>query len=249
METLKVTLGLPIKEDRFGKPDEVMRAVRVGIDNMHNYTVDYFAKKGIDFKLYEVKSASGDPVESRTRIVDHMVGSHIFFLDADSYPDPNCLVKLLEADKDFIGAPMIQQGYPHFTNMFTRVHGANYNSWRVGREFNEPDVIMGKIKECDAHGFGGVLLRREVFDEIRPPWFNRISHPYFSAINYGHDVSFSIRAKEAGIQIFTHFGAKVRHASVAYLWLDPHMEAFTMDPALANTELSDSLIEKEVYLA
>lgn len=249
METLKVTLGLPIKEDRFGKPAEVMRAVRTAIDMMHNHTVEHFKKKDIDFKLYELKSESGDPVETRARIVDHMMGSHIFFLDADSMPEHDVLVKLLEADKDFVAAPMVQQGYPHLLNVFTKMHGENYMSWRFKRDFDEIDVLQGRVKECDAHGFGAVLLRREVFDEIRPPWFNRLSHLHFPVINYGHDVSFCIRAKEAGLQIFTHFGAVVRHATVSYIGLNQHIEAFTLDPQLQNTSMVDSLIEKEVYLA
>lgn len=249
MPELKVTLALPVKEERFGKPAEVMRQVREGIQVMHEYTVGYYKSKGIDFKLYEMMSESGDPVETRARLVDRMMGSHIFFLDSDSRPDKDCLVRLLEADKDFVAAPMVQQGYPHLTNVFTKVHGENFEAWRIGRHFHEPDVLMGKIMECDAHGFGGVLLKREVFDDIRPPWFNRIAHFIFPVKNYGHDISFCIRAKEAGIPIFTHFGAKVRHATVSYLWLDNHIEAFQMDPNLQNTHMVDKLIEDEVYLA
>lgn len=249
MTELKVTLGLPIKEDRFGKPAQVMRQVREGIDVMHEYTFDYYKRKGIDFKMFEMMSESGDPVESRCRIIDHMTGSHIFFLDADSRPDQDCLVKLLEADKDFVAAPMVVQSYPHFTNVFKKVHGENYQTWRFGKEFKHEDVLSGAIMECDAHGFGGVLLRREVFDDIRPPWFNRIAHYLFPVKNYGHDLSFCIRAREAGIQIFTHFGAKVRHATVSYLWLDNHIEAHTFDPNLINTQVVDKLLEDEVYLA
>ena len=51
MPELKVTLALPVKEERFGKPAEVMRQVREGIQVMHEYTVGYYKSKGIDFKL------------------------------------------------------------------------------------------------------------------------------------------------------------------------------------------------------
>jgi GT2 family glycosyltransferase len=113
--------------------------------------------------------------------------------------------------------------------VFKRTLGENYQPMRLGKDFHIDVPIKGEIIECDAHGFGITLLKREVFDEIEPPFFERLPHPCFPTIMYGHDVSFSVRAKMAGLKIYSHFGAKVKHACVGWLDYNHHFDVLMGD--------------------
>lgn len=237
---IQVTIGLPIKEERFGKPAEVMRDVRTAIELMHDYTIGHFdpdwrgegpSKK---IQVYEMFAESGDPVKSRDKLVNNMRGNYLMMLDADTMPEQDVLVKLLEADKPIISVPMVSPTYPHFMAVFReRGDTGDFQPWQLGVDYTREDVLEGRIKECDAHGVP-VLMRREVFDDIPPPWFSRMQHKVWPCLTYGHDISFCLRAREAGHKIYTHFGAIVRHAGVAWHDYSAHLQAYDNDPDLRD---------------
>ena len=61
--------------------------------------------------------------------------------------------------------------------------------------------------ECDAVGFGAMLMRRDVLDRVPEPWFT---------IDYkaGEDIAFCVRAKQQGIKIHCDGQYKLGHVGV-----------------------------------
>ena len=239
---IQLTIGLPVKEERFGKPAETMRDVRSAIEIMHEYTVRYYdpewdgASRSNKVIIYEEIAESGDPVKARERLVNNMRGSYLLMLDADTMPDQDTLVKLLEADKDIISCPMVTTVYPNFLNVFRqRGDTWDFQPWVLDDDYTRADVLNGRIMECDAHGFGMILFKREVFDNVPPPWFSRMQHKIWPCMTYGHDVSFSIRAREAGLKIYTPLGTAVKHATVGWLDYSAHLQAIDNDEMLRRS--------------
>lgn len=62
-----------------------------------------------------------------------------------------------------------------------------------------------KIVECDAVGFGGVLIKTSILRSMKPPYF-------FSTTGSGEDIYFCMKARqEAGARIFMDTRIKLGH--------------------------------------
>jgi len=65
-------------------------------------------------------------------------------------------------------------------------------------------VAPERLFECDAVGFGAMLMRRDVLDRVPQPWFT---------IDWksGEDIAFCVKAKEHGVQIYCDGRYKLGH--------------------------------------
>lgn len=123
--------------------------------------------------------------------------THLFFLDSDTVPPPDCIPRLLALDKDVAAGmtPIIAGGSRHAWNV--AIEGEQW----LGRQDPLPEGPFPV-----AHMGGTTLLiRRAVLEAVGYPWFKFDYQPMGSGvelISRGEDVFFCDRVHECGFEIW-----------------------------------------------
>jgi len=116
---------------------------------------------------------------------------YLLFLDSDMVMPPDLIERLLEHDKNIVGALAFQRNYPHKPTLLKLVQEpADYM----------PDEIKGELQETDATGCACLLIKTSVFNKIDHPWFDFSVYKQGQAV--GEDIGFCQKAKEAGFKIY-----------------------------------------------
>lgn len=135
--------------------------------------------------------AEGSTASCRNRLVLGAMeaeASHILFVDADNVFPPNGLVRLLQRDKDIVGATYSRRAPPYIV----------LGGWE------QPIDGLAKAKSMPA---GFLLIKTEVFGKIEPPWFadtfdwSRRSPENVVGL-VSDDVYFGHKAEAAGISSY-----------------------------------------------
>lgn len=159
-------------------------------------------------------AASDSPRLGRDKIVQYARyrlphPTHILFIDSDVIPRSNTLKKLLSRNKDIIAGvcPMMQRD-----TIF----------WNVTRKkpdkiFEGLDTLPDNPFKAEAFGFGIVLVKYEVFEVLKWPYWEDHFKPGVRC--RGEDMDFCDKAKAAGFD----------------LWVDPQVKCdhFRVTPLLA----------------
>jgi len=156
------------------------------------------------------------------------VGAEWFlWLDSDQVMPDGALWRLLSWEKKFVAACVFQKGYesktlPVFYKKsleaedegayrvcFDAVLRYHYKHTHIAPMQPEGIILpaQGALLELDACGFGCVLIHREVFEKIEPPWFMWDKS--------SEDLFFCRKAKEAGFEIYGDMGCVVGHQQQA----------------------------------
>jgi hypothetical protein len=130
--------------------------------------------------------------------------SHIFFVDDDVILPPNTLIQLLKPDVDIISANMLYRCPPFNAYMYKQTDEKGRTSVLE---------LQGRgITTCDSIGFGAVLIKTKLFEQLEEPYF---------ALNdtiKTDDLFFSWKLKQLGIPIFYHLEVLVGHVSEAVVY-------------------------------
>jgi hypothetical protein len=70
------------------------------------------------------------------------------------------------------------------------------------------------VFEVDAAGGAGMLIRREVLDELGDPWFYSTFDDKGRRTNLNEDVLFCMRAREAGFRLFATADCTMGHLGI-----------------------------------
>lgn len=122
---------------------------------------------------------------------------YIVWLDADQVYPGETLVKLvghLENGYEVVGGvtPFKNDGEPMVWS-----EDEPTGLWRRERMF-----LTGRgMVQVEAMGFGGVAIRRDVFERVGKPYFKRLANKTGERL-LGEDLSFFKRCKEAGIKVW-----------------------------------------------
>lgn len=168
---------------------------------------------------------------------------YIFFVDDDNPVPHDTLLKMLHADKDIVGAPIISRTAPYNGNhvlcAFYREQlndiSEDVSIYKPIEKFND----SGSLHRVDAIGTGCLLIKRKVFETVydqykgNPFEFTRIqlSRPIIYegkeifSIEYGEDVAFSMRAASLGFQIWLDDSIRPYHLG--------ENERFTWSPSVS----------------
>lgn len=189
--------------------------VFIAIPAMESIPVD-FANSLAQLKLmgettinYSVGSLVYD---SRNKLAQDAIdqnADYVLWLDSDMVFDPTLLERLMEdiQDKDFVSA-LYYLRKPPFKPVI-------YKTIRLGIFANEgvtvgyDDYPEDELFEIDGCGFGAVLLRTEMMKEI----LKRERFLFSPILGYGEDISFCIRAKRAGYQMWCDSKLKIGHVA------------------------------------
>lgn len=136
---------------------------------------------------------------------------YIFMYDDDMILPIDALEQLLfdveeNPHIDIVAPLAFMRNPPHYAVIYTTTEGYD-------QESHQPYFINEFVKnypkdtliECDAVGFGAVLIDMNIVSKMNPPYF-------FSTTGTGEDVYFCIKAKqEADARIFTDTRVKLGH--------------------------------------
>lgn len=121
------------------------------------------------------------------------------FVDSDITASIDDVVKLIEHDKDIIGAPYLHHSKKKF------------NVWDLTSDGGLAVPIDGEgLCEVDGIGTGFLLIKREAFERIPegPEWFY---HPKVNGKVLCEDIHFCLCAKKAGLEVWCDFDITINH--------------------------------------
>jgi hypothetical protein len=135
----------------------------------------------------------------------------MIWADNDITFTPNDVFNLLES-KEMITAGI----YRMINNQLSAG-----SDWRADKYLTkeELDIANGHLIEVEFTGFGLIAIKKGVFEKLSFPWFDPFKTPYAGGSEYfaTDDVSFCIKAKEAGFKIFIDPRVRVLHEKTVVL--------------------------------
>jgi len=132
----------------------------------------------------------------------HPEVTHIFFLDADTLPPKDTILKLLAHDKDIVAGayPLMGQGKKCWNMSISEEMPQSLVEYK--------DLPAGLFK-ATAIGGSTVLIKREVFERMEFPWFKTICERGIT--HMGHDFYFANKARKLGYEIWVDPTIKCNH--------------------------------------
>lgn len=200
---------------------KVLVGMPCGSGNMPAYVVDGLFKlnRPCPTSLLIIERQAVDA--ARNYIIEmavRMQVDYIFFVDDDGVLPPDALQKLIEDDKDIVGAPMLTRNVrdngKHALCCFEKYDfyigdGRTVNKYRSIEKF---DTSKGHLHQVDAIGGACILIKRSAFEALfvkhngRP--FEFLHEIYetkehgITTRNISEDMTFSERAREEGFAIW-----------------------------------------------
>lgn len=149
---------------------------------------------------------------SRNTIVREFLTTNrewLWMLDTDMVFGSDTLQKLLDADREIVGA--LCHGFNKDGESFPVMH--EFTETGMRRIASYPD---NELVEVDATGAACLLVHRDVLAKMEAnadndlyPWFQE--GRTLGGLEVGEDVCFCLKAKEQGYQIYVHTGIKCGH--------------------------------------
>lgn len=165
--------------------------------------------------------------EGRNACVDASKHDYLFFMDCDQTFHPNTLARLLARGKDIItGIYFARNGYPipHIYKWYRVREGDDATLYKPCAQLvlehldanhaelygKPPSWVLEEMKdehviEIDGCGLGCILIKREVFEKIGFPYFERHSD------RGGEDFDFCRKAQEKGYKIYADLSVLCGH--------------------------------------
>lgn len=228
-----IGISIPLKPDRL-KMSMPMNKTQQALSR----AIDYFGEKHPEVKIFEPSfERSTDTVTARLNILNRFTGSHLFMMDGDQGMVPETLARMYEATEyaDVVLAPSVKAKVPYEPTFGYLNKNGKFRRAVPGYDYDNIDILNDVTLAIDGGGFPAVMIRREAFDEIPPeiygPAFNRIQHPTQPESCYGHDLSFCLRCRAAGLKVVILMGVKVPHFSEdGWVWLNFHEQMVNFNP-------------------
>lgn len=180
-----------------------------------SYTEAVRVRRGNKTHFYNHRGTN--TVTARNACVQKMLDedfTHLFFMDSDMVFPKKCLQKLLDRDKNIIGGFYVRKRKGFLPNAFLK------GFKQVGRWMTE---WVTDLKEVEAIATGCLLIKREVFEKIKCPWFEY----KWSGDDDGHmtteDLVFCEKAKKLGFEIWCDGTVRAGHVGQFIIW--PQVES------------------------
>jgi hypothetical protein len=192
--------------------DEVVLYIGIPTAEQTRYAMfyDYVHNLTKPKKTFGASFHTNSAARNRNLIIDDALAAHathILFIDDDMAFAPNSLEKLLAHDKDIVGGLYLSRSSPHLPVIFT------FSGGRFVRRFLQ-DGESGLV-EVDATGFGFMLIRTNVFADMKPPY---VRHGEVTLDKRNEDLGFCKRAKGAGFKVYCDLDTPIGHMGLATFW-------------------------------
>jgi len=130
-------------------------------------------------------------------LIDHPETSHLLFWDLDTIPPWDGLYRLWKWDLPIVSGLYHQKIEPFYPLLMKR-HAQSGTGF-----FSLIRWTDGELYEVDATGMGFVLIKREVFQQVDPPWF--------AFTDISEDFEFIQKAQKKGIKSYVDTSVKCKH--------------------------------------
>jgi len=132
--------------------------------------------------------------------------SHLLMIDTDMVVHKDTLVNMINRNVDIVGALYFQR-YPQFPPCAVRFNGKE-NLPLTMEELKSKDLI-----EVNRVGTGCILIKREVFENVKYPWFHTRTKDGMLIMT--DDYYFCDKAKEAGFKVYVDTSVPCQHIANA----------------------------------
>lgn len=169
---------------------------------------NYHYPKGIAFEFGLATVGNVLTPIARERIAEIAVEGewdYLFFIDDDMICPPDMFEQLYAHQRDIVGALAFTRFAPHkpviyiVDEGFDSVTKQNYYTSKCWLTYPKDTLV-----ECDAVGFGAVLINCGVLRSMRQPWFT-------AATGKGEDIQFCFDAGKSGFKVFMDTSCKLGH--------------------------------------
>lgn len=145
---------------------------------------------------------------------------YLFMIDDDMMAPVDLFYKLAKHDVDIVAPLAFTRNPPHRSVMFKVIEG--YDSvLRKDYFVNTPvfNYPRNKLVECDAVGFGAVLIKTEIFKKMNKPYF-------MGSVGTGEDVHFCLASRKIGYKVFMDTATKLGHLSHPIVVTEEYSDSF-----------------------
>lgn len=220
-KSLKVVVGIPLKG---GTPaasyhDRMLMFKYLG----HREEDDYHTGK---FPHYTFSlNCTGDILVqyARERFAESVIemdADYLFMVDDDMLCPPDLFYRLAENDKDICAALAFTRNPDHKPVIYDVIEGIDpvtKKEYYVNKfAMNYP---RNTLVECDAVGFGAVLIKRKVIDAMATPRF-------MGMMGCGEDITFCYKAKKLGFEVWMDTRVKLGHLGAPTVVTEDYADAW-----------------------
>lgn len=130
---------------------------------------------------------------------------YLFMIDDDMTADDDVFEKLYASQKDIIAPLAFTRNFPHKPVIYNCIEGWDpVTQTEHFTNFAVMNYPKNKLKECDAVGFGAVLINMNVLRNMPQPWF-------MNPFKTGEDINFCYQAKKHGFRTWVDTRVKLGH--------------------------------------
>ncbi len=147
-----------------------------------------------------------------------MEADYLFMIDDDMVAEDNLFEKLYADERDIVAPLAFTRNFPHRPVMYSCIEG--WDATLQMYTFVNHSVIRypkDTLTQCDAVGFGAVLIKTHVLRAMKPPYF-------MNPNKTGEDISFCYEAKKLGFLTWMDTRIKLGHLSHPAIITEEYVE-------------------------
>lgn len=175
----------------------------------------FFVTLGRIFTPYAREEAA------KLAIEHHM--DYLFMVDDDMMCPEDLFERLYRWDKDIVAPLAFTRNFPHRPVIYSVING--WDSTTRTPYFKNQFVMKypkDQLVECDAVGFGAVLIKVSVLKALSTPLF-------MSTCGTGEDVYFCLKARKSGFRVYMDTSTKLGHLSHPQIITEEFVEKMRKD--------------------
>lgn len=161
---------------------------------------------------------------ARERFAQSVIESeadYLFMIDDDMLAPPDLFYKLAENDKDICAALAFTRNPDHKPVIYDVIEGRDpvtKKEYYINKfAMNYP---RNTLVECDAVGFGAVLIKRKVIEAVKEPRF-------MGMMGCGEDITFCYKAKKLGFEVWMDTRIKLGHLGAPTVITEDYHDQWT----------------------
>lgn len=216
-KTINVAIGVPTKGTTdapaydnhltlLGHLGKLEVASQLGAHDVDGEHFDY--PEGTKFKFHLVTLPRVFPALARERIAEQAIDAgcqYLLMFDDDMIVMPDLFERLFKHQRDIVAALAFTRLGPYkpviynLTEGWDPVEKKDYYINLTVEAYPKDQLV-----ECDAVGFGAVLINLDVMKKVPKQWFMTTS-------GAGEDIHFCHSARKVGVRVFVDTATKIGH--------------------------------------
>jgi len=139
------------------------------------------------------------------KALEDVTVTHILMIDDDMTFESDFLLKLIAHDVDIVGGLAFKRTPDYHPCVYKKINGTD----------DHTPIFPEVFQEVDAIGTGGILIKREVFEKLKYPFFETWYAEDNPDKHFSVDFDFCLKSKAAGLKIFVDPEASMGHIGEA----------------------------------